>query len=147
MFYDVVKFEFSRTFISKKDIDLYFFPVYESGHFYLVCFNTTTERGTIEVIDYKDGSKENKKFLKNLKSAFSYVMDGEGTIQSLVLSKQIKSMESVVIDVPWKSSDDTHLHCGVAMMRHMETYMGMQKWNSGLKKNNVSLLHFMLVAT
>ncbi|XP_021727235.1 uncharacterized protein LOC110694372 [Chenopodium quinoa] len=79
------------------------------------------------------------------KSAFSYFMDGQGTIQSVVLSKEIKSMDSEVIDLLWKSSDDDHLHCGVAMMRHMETYMGLQKWNSGLKKNNVSLSHFMLV--
>ena len=61
------------------------------------------------------------------------------------MSKQIKSVESVVVDLPWKSSNDHHLHCGVAMMRYMETYMGLQKWNSGLKKNKVSLSHFMLV--
>ena len=66
-------------------------------------------------------------------------MNGEGSMQNVVLSKQIKSMESIVVDLPWKSSEDHHLHCGVAMMRHMETYMGLQKWNSGLKKNNVRL--------
>ncbi|XP_021731264.1 uncharacterized protein LOC110698165 [Chenopodium quinoa] len=136
MFCEVVELEFSKTIIPKKDIELFFFPVFEKDHYYLVCFNTTTDCGTIEVIDYSEGPRENKKLLKNLKSAFSYFMNGEGSIQSVVLSKQIKSMESVVVDLPWKSSDDNHLHCGVAMMRHMETYMGLQKWNSGLNKNN-----------
>ena len=37
-------------------------------------------------------------------------MNGEGSIQSVILSKQIKSMESVVVDLPWKSLDDHHLH-------------------------------------
>ena len=54
-------------------------------------------------------------------------------------------MEFVVVDLTWRSSNVHHLHCGVAMMRHMETFIGLQKWNLGLQKNNVSLSHFMIV--
>ena len=49
-------------------------------------------------------------------------------------------MEISVINGSWKSSDKNHLHCGVAVMRLMETYMGCAKWDPGLKKNNVNSL-------
>ncbi|XP_021745521.1 uncharacterized protein LOC110711456 [Chenopodium quinoa] len=55
MFCEVVELEFSKTIIPKKDIELFFFPVFEKDHYYLVCFNTTTDCGTIEVIDYSEG--------------------------------------------------------------------------------------------
>ena len=66
MFCEVVELEFSKTIIPKKDIELFFFPVFEKDHYYLICFNTTTDYGIIEVIDYGEGPRENKKLLKNL---------------------------------------------------------------------------------
>ena len=66
MFCEVVELKFSKTIIPKKDIELFFFLVFEKDHYYLICFNTTTDCGTIEVIDYSEGPRENKKLLNNL---------------------------------------------------------------------------------
>ncbi|XP_021751272.1 uncharacterized protein LOC110716928 [Chenopodium quinoa] len=71
------------------------------------------------------------------------ILQYEGNVQSSVLSSDIKRMEHVTLDSPWKSTDNNHLHCGIALMRIMETYMGLSKWASSLKKNNVSLSSYM----
>ena len=72
MFCEVVELEFSKTINPKKDIELFFFPVFEKDHYYLVCFNTITDCGTIEVIDYSEGPRENKKLLKYLAGTLSH---------------------------------------------------------------------------
>ncbi|XP_021739698.1 uncharacterized protein LOC110706089 [Chenopodium quinoa] len=143
MFREVAEKLYSQTVVPKKDIQLFFFLVYERDHYYLVCFNTTTEHGNIEVIDYSEDSGDHTQLLKHLRSAFCNFMQYEGNVQSSVLSSDIKRMEHAAIDSPWKSTDINHLHCGIALMRIMETYMGLSKWPLGLKKNNVSLSSYM----
>ncbi|XP_021716902.1 uncharacterized protein LOC110684781 [Chenopodium quinoa] len=143
MFCEVVEKLYNQSVVPKKDIQLFFFPVYERDHYYLVCFNTTTQYGNIEVIDYSEDSGDHTKLLKHLRSAFCNFMQYGGNVQSSVLSSDIKRMEYSAIDSPWKSTGINHLHYGIALMRLMETYMGLSKWPSGLKKNNESLSYYM----
>ncbi|XP_021773728.1 uncharacterized protein LOC110737703 [Chenopodium quinoa] len=57
-----------------------------------------------------------------------------------VLSKEVKNMATASIDFTWKSADEKHVDCGVVLMRHMETYMGSKVWDSGLKKNDLTII-------
>ncbi|KAL2939115.1 hypothetical protein RDABS01_022564 [Bienertia sinuspersici] len=136
MFHAIAEKELSKSLFAKKDIQLFFFPVYQNGHYFLVCFNMNTLHGTMEVIDWNEGCADYNKFVKNLKSAFSFVMDCEGAI----LCKEIKNMGTALVPFPWKSVDENHLDCGVVLMRHMETYMGSRIWDSGLKKNDLTII-------
>ncbi|KAL2929123.1 Xylose isomerase, partial [Bienertia sinuspersici] len=136
MFHAIAEKELSKSLFAKKDIQLFFFPVYQNGHYFLVCFNMNTLHGTMEVIDWNEGCADYNKFVKNLKSAFSFVMDCQGAI----LCKEIKNMGTALVPFPWKSVDENHLDCGVVLMRHMETYMGSRIWDSGLKKNDLTVI-------
>ncbi|KAL2945283.1 hypothetical protein RDABS01_006041 [Bienertia sinuspersici] len=136
MFHAITEKELSKSLFAKKDIQLFFFPVYQNGHYFLVCFNMNTLHGTMEVIDWNEGCADYNKFVKNLKSAFSFVMDCQGAI----LCKEIKNMGTALVPFPWKFVDEIHLDCGVVLMRHMETYMGSRIWDSGLKKNDHTII-------
>ncbi|KAL2933204.1 hypothetical protein RDABS01_016323, partial [Bienertia sinuspersici] len=136
MFHAIAEKELSKSLFAKKDIQLFFFPVYQNGHYFLVCFNMNTLHGTMEVIDWNEGCADYNKFVKNLKSAFSFVMDCQGAI----LCKEIKNMGTALVPFPWKSVDENHLDCGVVLMRHMETYMGSRIWDSGFKKNDLTII-------
>ncbi|XP_021761727.1 uncharacterized protein LOC110726553 [Chenopodium quinoa] len=66
MFREVAQKLYSQSVVPKKEIQLFFFPVYEIGHYFLVCFNTTTEHGNIEFIDYSEDSGDHTQLLKHL---------------------------------------------------------------------------------
>ncbi|KAL2893663.1 O-fucosyltransferase 16 [Bienertia sinuspersici] len=59
-------------------------------------------------------------------------------LQGSLVAKDICNMGTSCLEFDWKSSDD-HQHCGVALMRHMESYKGLKKWDCGLRRNDISV--------
>lgn len=66
MFFEVAENLYMKSVVPHKDIQLFFFPVYEEDHYYLVCFNTTTLNGNIELFDYNEDAGDHKQLLKHL---------------------------------------------------------------------------------
>ena len=67
-------------------------------------------------------------------------MGNQGSVQGNLLKKDIMNMTSCLLPFDWQSTDAAHEYCGISLMRHMEAYMGVKKWDCGLKKNDVSIL-------
>ena len=52
--------------------------------------------------------------------------------------KNLSKYREVLLKIPWRLSKE-NLDCGVYCMRHMETYRGEgDKWDNGIKKDDVS---------
>ncbi|KAL2929925.1 S-antigen protein, partial [Bienertia sinuspersici] len=76
-----------------------------------------------------------QKAILESKSGFSDLIKRQGSLQGSLVAKDICNMGTSCLEFDWKSSDD-HQHCGVALMRHMESYKGLKKWDCGLKRND-----------
>lgn len=59
MFVEVARKEFDASIFKLQDIQLFFFPIFQNGHYYLICFNFGND--AMQVLDYNSDSTDYKK--------------------------------------------------------------------------------------
>ncbi|KAL2900038.1 Basic form of pathogenesis-related protein 1 [Bienertia sinuspersici] len=105
-------------------VDLVFFPVVASGHYYLICINFM--KGSLELIDNR--LLDNISFVQKHKNHPRTLLRAFVTFYATFHSTKNKNM-----------SNDNYDDCGVYLLKHMETYHGEKdiEWENGLQLNNV----------
>ncbi|MFS7937671.1 putative papain-like cysteine peptidase superfamily [Helianthus anomalus] len=112
------------------DKSLVFVPVLHADHFYCVCFNLRDMK--VEVLDNsaKDVSMKDKynERPEKLRDALSVYLENIGHPVGGVIGQ----VEPVRLEMPWRTKHNV-IDCGVFLMRHMETYKGVDGngWECG----------------
>ncbi|KAL3622606.1 hypothetical protein CASFOL_034017 [Castilleja foliolosa] len=146
-FYDNLKSEIDpANGVDFEKIELFFFPIIQSDHFYVICINMKWKR--VEIIDNSDALDNDP-----IEAKYQHV---PATLVELFLKFLVsnglkhkaawKKINYIRLAMPWR--DDTNkVDCGVFAMRHMETYMGetVRSWRCGLAKDKPKMLKYMRV--
>ncbi|KAL3618811.1 hypothetical protein CASFOL_037334 [Castilleja foliolosa] len=139
LFNDNLKAEIRTTDgLNVKDIDMLFFPICQSDHFYVICFDLKFRRA--EILD-------NSPALENadITTKYSHIPTTLGGMVKTFLESSginrkaqfLKKLNFHRLKMHWRD-ENNRVDCGVYAMRHMETYMGgsLKSWRCGLSKNN-----------
>ncbi|GJU08363.1 ulp1 protease family, C-terminal catalytic domain-containing protein [Tanacetum coccineum] len=133
MFSAEISAQFQNNLAGKSlsEVELAFFPIYASGHFYLVVFNI--KKGLMIILDnsdcgetytskYKDACELQKKFFSRYLSENNHP-----------LHEKVAKVKARIPKLKW-STTKNHVDCGVFLMIHMESYIGepAARWNVGL---------------
>ncbi|KAL8231672.1 hypothetical protein R6Q57_001450 [Mikania cordata] len=106
-----------------KPFGLVLFPVIESAHYYLMCFNLKIQNiPKVILIDNSAFDDYDAKYLgraEHLKNAFVIYLESISHKET----KNVKMSNIVRYKMPWRLSHN-HVDCGVFLMRHMETFQG-----------------------
>ncbi|XP_057777600.1 uncharacterized protein LOC130996090 [Salvia miltiorrhiza] len=111
-------------------IDLFFFPVFEDGRYYALCFDTRRKRLYIldSTIDITENQLESRytnvcQDVRQLFADYLYYNNEERKANAVA-----NSVEQVV-KIKWADRGNT-IESGVYLMRHLETFMGdgTQAW-------------------
>ncbi|KAL3617425.1 hypothetical protein CASFOL_037746 [Castilleja foliolosa] len=133
--------------VDLEKIDLFFFPIIQSDHFYVICMNMKWKR--VEIIDNSDALDKHPIEAKyqhvpaTLVDSFLKFLVSNGLKHKAAAWKNINYIR---LAMPWR--DDTNkFDCGVFVMRHMETYMGetVRSWKCGLANDKPKMLKYMRV--
>ncbi|GKD01272.1 ulp1 protease family, C-terminal catalytic domain-containing protein, partial [Tanacetum coccineum] len=133
MFSAEISAQFQNNLVGKSlsEVELAFFPIYASSHFYLVVFNI--KKGLMIILDnsdcgetytskYKDACELLKKFFSRYLSENNHP-----------LNEKVAKVKARIPKLKW-STTKNHVDCGVFLMIHMESYIGepAARWNVGL---------------
>ncbi|PWA41151.1 hypothetical protein CTI12_AA556140 [Artemisia annua] len=127
------------------EIELAFFPIQVSGHFYVVVFNIKKSVTSMIILDnspqsyaanYKDACDLLKEFFARFLLEHTHPK-----------SDNVMNVRGRVLHPKWKTNNN-HVDCGVFAMIHMESYVGetVKNWDVGLCQESdmqVSLLRRM----
>ncbi|PWA41563.1 hypothetical protein CTI12_AA552840 [Artemisia annua] len=127
------------------EIELAFFPIQVSGHFYVVVFNIKKSVTSMIILDnspqsyvakYKDACDLLKEFFARFLLEHTHPK-----------SDNVMNVRGRVLHPKWKNNNN-HVDCGVFAMIHMESYVGetVKNWDVGLCQKSymqVSLLRRM----
>ncbi|KAL6564662.1 hypothetical protein OROMI_016112 [Orobanche minor] len=138
-FHEKLEIEISNLRSSEqRNIDMFFFPIYRSTHFFIFCIDVKKE--TIYVIDNMNDGPEKGKFENyendalNLRKYFCYFLS-KG--RQIAKSKRLANASFSIINMLWVDSNN-NIDCGIYTMRHMETFMGEpnKSWQTSLSKKS-----------
>ncbi|KAK9078728.1 hypothetical protein SSX86_002785 [Deinandra increscens subsp. villosa] len=116
-----------------KDItehDMVIVPMIQSHHFYMVSFNLKEAKAVI--IDNSASKEYEAKYQGNpekLKITFEKYLESI----SHPKAKSFKKSTLKRLEMDWRT-ENNHIDCGIFLMRHMETYLGIDDWNCGFDK-------------
>ncbi|KAK9070408.1 hypothetical protein SSX86_010810 [Deinandra increscens subsp. villosa] len=116
-----------------KDItehDMVIVPMIQSHHFYMVSFNLKEAKAVI--IDNSASKEYEAKYQGNpekLKITFEKYL----VSISHPKAKSFKKSTLKRLEMDWRT-ENNHIDCGIFLMRHMETYLGIADWNCGFDK-------------
>ncbi|KAL2901056.1 Tumor necrosis factor ligand superfamily member 12 [Bienertia sinuspersici] len=112
-------------------VDLVFFLVVASGHYYLLCINFM--KGSLELIDNRL-LDNNISFLR----AFATFYATFQSTKNKNMFEEICNFKTKTLKMKWRSNDN-YDDCGVYLLKHMQTYHGEKdiEWENGLQLNNV----------
>ncbi|PWA49141.1 hypothetical protein CTI12_AA484260 [Artemisia annua] len=127
------------------EIELAFFPIQVSGHFYVAVFNLKKSPSSMVILDnsphtyavkYKDACDLLKEFFARFLLEHKHPK-----------ADNVMNVRGRVLQPKWKTNDN-HVDCGVFAMIHMESYVGepVKDWDAGLCQESdmqVSLLRRM----
>ncbi|KAL3630673.1 hypothetical protein CASFOL_023657 [Castilleja foliolosa] len=121
-----------------ENIDMLFFPICQSNHYYIICFDLKLQRS--EIIDNSTSGESKPVDVHYSNIPASLGMMVKTFLESQGLCKKVEFLSNLNYDrlkMTWRD-DKNKVDCGVYVMRHMETYMGgsLRGWKSGLSKNN-----------
>ncbi|KAL3653260.1 hypothetical protein CASFOL_002941 [Castilleja foliolosa] len=133
--------------LNVKDIDMLFFPICQSDHFYVICFDLKLKHA--EILD-------NSPALDNgdITTKYSHIPTTLGGmvktfLESSGINRKAQFLKKLSFDrlkMHWRD-ENNKVDCGVYAMRHMETYMGgsLKSWRCGLSKNNQRTMKYLRV--
>ncbi|KAL3649826.1 hypothetical protein CASFOL_006229 [Castilleja foliolosa] len=121
-----------------ENVDMFFFPICESNHYYIICFDLKLQRS--EIIDNSTSGESEPVNVHYSNIPASLGMMVKTFLESEGLGKKVQFLSNLNYDrlkMTWRD-DKNEVDCGVYVMRHMETYMGgsLRGWKCGLSKNN-----------
>ncbi|CAH9138354.1 unnamed protein product, partial [Cuscuta epithymum] len=126
--------------------DLFFFPVMQIHHAYVICVNTKLKR--VDIIDSSSArvSMKNKYGdmpARMLRMFVKYLLSRNMTSKANFVSK----MKPTRLAMSWRDPEDVYDY-GILMMRHMETYRGegLLGWNIGVNREDSSMVKKVLGA-
>ncbi|KAK9080794.1 hypothetical protein SSX86_000552 [Deinandra increscens subsp. villosa] len=102
-------------------------PMIQSHHFYMVSFNLKEAKAVI--IDNSASKEYEAKYQGNpekLKITFEKYLESI----SHPKAKSFKKSTLKRLEMDWRT-ENNHIDCGIFLMRHMETYLGIDDWNCG----------------
>ncbi|PWA87408.1 ulp1 protease family, C-terminal catalytic domain-containing protein [Artemisia annua] len=119
-----------------EDVDLVFFPIISSEHYYLIVLNI--QKGNAVIIDnsesdatYDGKYKDNYDLVKGV--FLSHLKTYENSKEEM-LSEKLNKFKPKLLKMNWRTREE-RIDCGVYMMAHMELYEGetvAAKWKTGL---------------
>nr|GMD03338.1 uncharacterized protein LOC109168900 [Ipomoea batatas] len=122
-----------------KEVDLMFFPIIRSEHYFLLCFDFRRYR--FEIIDNSSSSKPKKdkygECLIDMQDMLQEFFTKSHPGRSILCA----GVEPKIMQMSWRDVNNK-IDCGVYLMRHMETYTGqaVSAWVCGLVKGEYSTL-------
>ncbi|GJS02271.1 reverse transcriptase domain-containing protein [Tanacetum coccineum] len=133
MFSAEISAQFQNNLAGKSlsEVELAFFPICASGHFYLVVFNI--KKGSMIILDNSDyGETYTSKYkdaCELLKKFFSRYLSENNHPSHEKVAKVKARIPKLKL-----STTKNHVDCGVFLMIHMESYIGepAASWNVGL---------------
>nr|XP_017225085.1 PREDICTED: uncharacterized protein LOC108201304 [Daucus carota subsp. sativus] len=119
-----------------EDVDMVFFPITKSEHFYLICYDIRNQ-GHFIIDNIKREGNPKQYYMRVpdiLHSHFCNYIQIKGNIP---LSRRIRKFKRTYLTMPWQTSWNS-TDCGIFVMRHMETFKGdPKKWDSGLAEEGI----------
>nr|GMC82520.1 uncharacterized protein LOC109168900 [Ipomoea batatas] len=122
-----------------KEVDLMFFPIIRSEHYFLLCFDFRRYR--FKIIDNSSSSKPKKdkygEWLIDMQDMLQEFFTKSHPGRSILCA----GVEPKIMQMPWRDVNNK-IDCGVYLMRHMETYTSqvVSAWDCGLVKGEYSML-------
>lgn len=114
-----------------KDFDMFVFPIYNSGHYYIICYNM--KKTWLEIIDNRVQIAGVEETFGDLPSILHDCFCHWISIYELPKEKEIINLKPRVHRMGWQTEMNS-VDCGIFVMRHMETYMGnLCAWKVGLR--------------
>ncbi|KAL2944185.1 Sentrin-specific protease 7 [Bienertia sinuspersici] len=109
-------------------VDLVFFPIVASGHYYL---HRLLDNKISFVQKYKNHPR-------TLLRAFATFYATFHSTKNKNMFEEICNFKTKTLKMKWRSNDN-YDDCGVYLLKHMETYHGEKDivWENGLQLNNV----------
>nr|GMD48528.1 uncharacterized protein LOC109149952 [Ipomoea batatas] len=117
-------------------VDMFFFPILDANHCYVMCINTRTRR--FDIID-------NSSLLTTKKAKYKEIPDDLIDMFVTYLEKMKQPLRAAIVSnfkptrmrMSWRDTTNK-VDCAIYAMRHMETYMGevSHTWDCGLEKGN-----------
>ncbi|KAL3638093.1 hypothetical protein CASFOL_017963 [Castilleja foliolosa] len=133
--------------LNVKDIDMLFFPICQSDHFYVICFDLKLRRA--EILDNSPALED-----ADITTKYSHIPTTLGGMVKTFLESSginikaqfLKKLNFDRLKMHWRD-ENNRVDCGVYAMRHMETYMGgsLKSWRCGLSKNNPRTMKYLRV--
>nr|GMC88985.1 uncharacterized protein LOC109168900 [Ipomoea batatas] len=130
----------SSPYEDLRKVDLMFFPIIRSEHYFLICFDF--RRFRMEIIDNSSspGSKSSKygESLIDMQDMLQEFFTKSHPGRSILCA----GLEPKQMQIRWRVPNNK-IDCGVYLMRHMESFAGqpVKQWNCGLVKGDQSMLH------
>ncbi|KAL8258449.1 hypothetical protein R6Q59_030490 [Mikania micrantha] len=132
----------NEKLLDLRKYDLIFFPIIETGHFYLVVFDFKSVAVTIidNMVEEDSlvGLKDDTDFFEK-DTSFKVKQIFEEYLEHVHHPKlsELKTQVPVKLKLPWATKKNV-TDCGVFVMRHMEMYMGKgaKSFDCGFSKNH-----------
>ncbi|PWA64130.1 lectin protein kinase family protein [Artemisia annua] len=119
-----------------EDVDLVFFPIISSEHYYLIVLNI--QKGNAVIIDNSESDATyDGKYKDNydlVKGVFLRHLKTYENSKEEMLSEKLNKFKPKLLKMNWRTREE-RIDCGVYMMAHMELYEGetvAAKWKTGL---------------
>ncbi|KAL3644388.1 hypothetical protein CASFOL_012320 [Castilleja foliolosa] len=133
--------------LNVKAIDMLFFPICQSDHFYVICFDLKLRRA--EILDNSPSLED-----ADITTKYSHIPTTLGGMVKTFLESSginikaqfLKKLNFDRLKMHWRD-ENNRVDCGVYAMRHIETYMGgsLKSWRCGLSKNNPRMMKYLRV--
>ncbi|KAL3626839.1 hypothetical protein CASFOL_029318 [Castilleja foliolosa] len=133
--------------LNVKAIDMLFFPICQSDHFYVICFDLKLRHA--EILDNSPSLED-----ADITVKYSHIPTTLGGMVKTFLESNginikaqfLKKLKFDRLKMHWLD-ESNRVDCGVYAMRHMETYMGgsLKSWRCGLSKNNQRTMKYLRV--
>ncbi|CAH9107496.1 unnamed protein product [Cuscuta europaea] len=129
---DAVEFELDvvRQEVELDKIDLFFFPIMQMRHYYVICINIKRKR--IDILDNSSARVSNRDKYEEMPA--TVYMTAKGMEKRASLLAKIKPTR---ISMSWRDTTNV-IDYGVFAMRHIETYKGegLMGWDCGLRHDD-----------
>ncbi|KAL3646700.1 hypothetical protein CASFOL_009244 [Castilleja foliolosa] len=132
--------------LTVKDIDMLFFPICQSDHFYVICFDLKLIRRA-EILGNSPGFED-----ADITTKYSHIPTTLGRLVKTFLESNginkkalfLKKLNFDRLKMHWRD-ENNKVDYGVYAMRHMETYMGgsLKSWRYELSKNNQRTMKYL----
>ncbi|KAL3648725.1 hypothetical protein CASFOL_005128 [Castilleja foliolosa] len=128
--------------LNVKAIDMLFFPICQSDHFYVICFDLKLRHA--EILDNSPSLED-----ADITVKYSHIPTTLTFLESNGINIKAQFLKKLKFDrlkMHWRD-ESNRVDCGVYAMRHMETYMGgsLKSWRCGLSKNNQRTMKYLRV--